>query len=192
MDPTALLHLSDDLTDTLNGQPAFRLQPGVPLKITADDWTAGQVLNAEVCQQGPNHSRLELRWYVKGSEEPRMVITMGYLPEVRSALLYDLKYLDANTLFLPRTPGRLKSTSLGERIEREEISHAELMLVDVETEQSFLVTRPALYPSMPPPVLPETPFWMTMDNWLSANGQANNRLLSPCKPPFSPKPNSPL
>ncbi len=170
MSTPIMLHVPVDTSahETLNGEPAWVLEPGKPLRIDADDWTTGEVLGATVLQQGPNHSRLDLRWFVKGEQEPRLVIHIGFLPGLPASLIYDLQYLDANTLFLPRSPGRLKATSLGQRISRDELSHAELQLEDLGTDQRMLITQPRLHRSTPDPLLPSTPL-------LDALGQLHTR-----------------
>lgn len=137
--------------------PALRLDPGVPLRLTAEQWPSDGHLIADVLQQGPNHSRLELRWYTRDASEPRLVITIGYLPDVVTTFDYPLQYLDATTVFLPRTPGRLKATSIGRRIDPSEISHAELCLVDVDTDQHLLITAPSIVSQVPQHHLPTEP-----------------------------------
>ncbi len=188
MDHSTSLTLSSPLTDTLNGEPAARLQPGIPLRIDATDWTAGTVLNALVCQQGPNHSRMELRWFAHGQEDPRMVITMGFLPEVTASLMYDMSYLDGNTLFLPRTPGRLKSTSLGQRMNRNEISHAELLLVELGTDQSLLLTQPVLSDETPSPHLPNRPLLDTFGQLTTRTWPGKHSPETPLQAPEFPAP----
>lgn len=173
---------------TLQEQPAWTLQPGTPLRLTSDDWSHGRVLHALVRQRGPNHSRLELRWFVKNAEEPRLTITFGFLPDLTATLLYDLRHLDANTLFLPRTPGRLKATSLGQRVDRDEISHAELRLIDVGTDQFLLLTQPGLSDTPPDPLRPDKPMLDSLGQLATRDWPGKQTTLARRDPPPAPKP----
>ena len=129
-----LRHLTSN-GDEISMTPAgFALAAGVPLRLEGD-WSKGGYFITDIRYRAPHHSRLQLRWYAKGETELRLQINFGILPDLPARFVFELRFLDGQTLFLPRTPGRLKATCKGRRIDLDEISHAELELMPTDFEQ---------------------------------------------------------
>lgn len=69
---------------------------------------------------------LRLEFYEEGQrergEEPTMYALFGLLPGVETTVHFDLRWLDGQTLFAPRTPGRLKMTIFGKPLRKEDVA----------------------------------------------------------------------
>lgn len=61
---------------------------------------------------------------------PSMPTRFGLLPRVPTRLTFPLSALDGQTVFLPRTPLRLKATAQGKRTELSEVGRVMLKIVD--------------------------------------------------------------
>ena len=60
------------------------------------------------------------------SEPPDMRISMGLMPDLPTRLSLPLSALDSQTMFMPRTPGKLKTVIVGERLDPAQIVRLEL------------------------------------------------------------------
>lgn len=69
---------------------------------------------------------LRLEFYEAGQRErgadPTMYALFGLLPGVETTVYFDLRWLDGQTLFAPRTPGRLKMTIFGKPLRKADVS----------------------------------------------------------------------
>ncbi|MEX0777587.1 MAG: hypothetical protein WD042_17920 [Phycisphaeraceae bacterium] len=146
---------SYDQTLALTGGDATPLIPGGELTLRCDDWSAGRYLVADVDPHSDVCVQLVVDFFAKGQEKPRFHVTMGLFPNLACRWVLDLAYLDGQSVFFARTPGRLKATAFGERLERDEIERATLSLVDVKLPQRLLVGRVTLSVSPPEYVLPD-------------------------------------
>lgn len=61
--------------------------------------------------------------FLGGMEEnsPSAVFNVGIIPGIRTSVSFPLDYLDSHSMFLPRTPGRLKEIVLGRGVELEQV-----------------------------------------------------------------------
>lgn len=120
-----------------DGLEAERTDDGVMLKIPADggrlilggapmtlggvDWTGMTHLVIEMTALGGMDEALALVFMTQAAQEgPMCIINAGILPRVRVQWPVALSLLDSQTMFVPRTPGRLKEMVLGRGIRPEE------------------------------------------------------------------------
>jgi len=59
---------------------------------------------------------------VKDTKTPRMSAKIGVLPKLKTQVIFPLKHLDGQEIFMQRFPRQLKGTVLGDRMKPEEIS----------------------------------------------------------------------
>ena len=124
--------------DRLPGVPCIALSAGKALSCTSQQWNEGRYLVSDIVYIGQHHSRFCIRFFAKGEEEPRLQFTVGLVPHLPTRLALSFKYLNAQTLFLSRSPGILKTTCLGQRIERHEIARVETEIEDTGHPQMAL------------------------------------------------------
>lgn len=150
----------------LHAQPeggfvAFSASPGmvggVPWKssrylvfdaINHEEWLLGVVFRlwAEDGASGGN-----------ASAKPDMVITMGLMPQLPTRLSLPLTALDSQTMFMPRTPGKLKTVIIGERLNPERIVRLELGVMQCRGPQTLTIGNLRMMDSEPDYPLPDQP-----------------------------------
>jgi len=83
-------------------------------------------------------------------DEDDLHINLGLIPDVRTVLGFDLCDLDAQTLFLPRTPGKLKTVVFGKKIRREDVAR-----ISIGLPKNYIDQRVELYDIYFSPTEPE-------------------------------------
>ncbi|KAA8818026.1 beta-galactosidase [Bifidobacterium vespertilionis] len=113
------LDYSTDGVDLTVFERAVMPEAAVALESTAALLVRAQSLDSySVC--------LQLAFYEAGQrergEDPTLRAVFGILPGVEVPVSFDFTWLDGQTLFAPRTLGRLKMTLFGKRIRRDDIA----------------------------------------------------------------------
>ncbi len=91
---------------------------------------------------------------------------LGVMPGLRTRLVFPMSALDAQKVFLPRTPGRLKCVVIGRRVRPELISSATIGLDSVVTGQSLYLCRIRLTREPPESYLMDGPALVdTLGQW---------------------------
>ncbi|WP_339821329.1 hypothetical protein MKZ15_09000 [Paenibacillus sp. FSL R7-0216] len=70
---------------------------------------------------------------------PDLYCMTGFLPQIRVRTFFDLEHLDAQHIFLERTPGKLKSFLQGTAMEPEQVKHFEMIFLPFYTHRSFIL-----------------------------------------------------
>ncbi|MDA3959294.1 MAG: hypothetical protein PF961_00765, partial [Planctomycetota bacterium] len=149
-----LLRVTDLNGQQLTPEPgaSLVLAQGEPLTLDGD-WTAGRYLHCALRYDAMHHAKVQIRFFAANEADARITVTMGFTPGLSTNLVYDFQYLDGQTLFLPRMPGRLKATNFGRRIAPNEIDRVELALLPSELDQECHIGHPELKRDHPPPGL---------------------------------------
>ena len=125
----------------LAGGPALRVPStpvGTALRLPAGlPWTHARFLTMEALVDGDHSGELLVRFFATGEFEPRLTVSLGLFPGLRTPLAVPLSVLDAEALFLPRTPGRLKGRVRGNRIAAAEIERVEVQLRETAGPQAL-------------------------------------------------------
>ena len=94
---------------------------------------------------------------VAEGERPRLSSLVGILPRLKTKVVFPLSYLDAQTLFLPRSPRQLKGTMSGNRIDINDVSKI-LLRFGPYSEPHFMpvyeIASVAILDSVPEPYPP--------------------------------------
>jgi hypothetical protein len=151
--------------------PALRL-PATPLGTGLTlpgslPWAGVRLLTAEALVEGAHSGALLLRFFGKGEVEPRLTISLGLLPGLRTPLAVPLSVLDSEALSLPRTPGRLKGRVRGNRIKPDEIERVEIQLEETAGPQSLLLGPIRLGDEEPSFRLPRQPLVDELGQWVA-------------------------
>lgn len=102
-----LLHLTENDVVSLK-------QVGEPGHVGGRAWTPTDTLVVDVFQQSQIALPVRIAFGTDAaSDAPALSVTFGVLPGVRTRLHFPLTALGAETVFLPRTPGRLKAVLSG-------------------------------------------------------------------------------
>jgi hypothetical protein len=107
-----------------------------------------------------------VRFFGKAETEPRLTVSLGLFPGLRTPLAVPLSVLDAEALSLPRTPGRLKGRVRGDRIDPSEIERVQIQLVETAGPQSLLLGPIRLGDEEPSFHLPRRPLVDELGQWL--------------------------
>ena len=87
---------------------------GVPGQIGGRVWTDADSLVVDVRQESTIALPVQISFGIDPNVEiPTVCAVMGVLPGITTRLIFPLSALNAETVFLPRTPGRLKATVQG-------------------------------------------------------------------------------
>ncbi|MDR0431265.1 MAG: beta-galactosidase [Tannerellaceae bacterium] len=131
---------------------------------------------------------------ISGAEEdsPWISSLMGILPKVKTQVVFPLSYLDAQNLFVPRSPRQLKGTVSGNRLDPKDITKALLRFGPYfvphflpEYELASISITDSIPPSYPPiatPIIDELGQWKDKE-WNGKIGSVeemvkiNNELL---------------
>lgn len=93
---------------------ASLIQSGEPGLVGGRAWTDADTLVVDVLQQSEIALPVRIAFGTDAeSDAPAVSATFGVLPGVRTRLMFPLTALGAETVFLPRTPGRLKAVLSG-------------------------------------------------------------------------------
>ena len=147
LNPSALAALARDVpgarvvADSPLGGPALRLPatpPGRALRLPDTlPWENARFLAFDARSDGDFSGEVLVRFFARGEAEPRLSVSLGLFPRLKTRLSLPLSALDGQTIFLPRTPGRLKGVVSGRRLARSDIARVELQLKETAGPQSL-------------------------------------------------------
>jgi hypothetical protein len=135
-----------------------RLQiSGEPLKLGGLDWRQAKYLVVEVLNHEEVIMGVCFGFWKKGNESEiqDMQITMGLIPGVRTVLCLPLSVLDGQSLFLERTPGKLKSLVLGNKLDLNEVNRFSIGTMKAYKNQKLKIFRCYLSDKEPEYTLPD-------------------------------------
>jgi len=120
-------------------------------------WAAARFLVLDVTHEQDEVLALSLGFYDDaGAAEPRLATIAGVLPGVPTRIAFPLQALDSQRVFLPRTPGKLKTLVAGEPIAPSRIAEFGIGTLPSANGWRFTVTDVRLTDSEPdypvPPV----------------------------------------
>jgi hypothetical protein len=103
-------------------------------------------------------------------------IAMGVIPGFTVNIIFELKNLDLNTLFLRRTPGRLKNTSTGTPAKAEKLDAFVFHIPPSNTKQTIYVGEAYITDTVPECEIPAFPLVDKMGQWTKKewNGKTKN------------------
>jgi hypothetical protein len=128
-------------------------------------WQNAAFMAFDVLYPAEHNGTLLLHFYVKGESQARFNVRLGLFPQLLTRITLPLRVLDGQTIYLPRTPGRLKGVCQGHRIAPSELSHVTLSLADVGTEQTLFLSGPALLTAEPFYPMPAQPIVDELGQW---------------------------
>jgi hypothetical protein len=101
---------------------------GKPGEIGGIDWSKAKYMVADViCYQDWSLVFMFEFWEEDNtSDEPNMTIRMSLLPNIKTRLVLPLEALDSQRIFLPRTPGKLRSFVHGKKVDVNRINRCAL------------------------------------------------------------------
>ncbi|MDR0406436.1 MAG: beta-galactosidase [Clostridiales bacterium] len=110
----------------------------------------------DILYKNPHAGVIKLDFYrdTDCGRQSDLEVFVAVLPNFPTRFCFDLAYLDGQTIFLPRTPGRLKGIVVGNRIEREEIKRFSLGLQKSAGEQEVEFSNLRLTAELPDFPLP--------------------------------------
>ena len=113
---------------------------GRPLQLGGVDWTGMKYLVMDVTGLDDLDQAFTVVFMTPAATEgPMCIINAGILPKVRTKWPIALSLLDSQTMFIPRTPGRLKEIILGRGIRLEEAAVMVLSFKKTITEQHLII-----------------------------------------------------
>ncbi len=167
------------------GKPALEIRP-VPgdadvviwEKGDSPDWSDARYLVLELFGRNDYSGMITIRFYREsGAREAGSLwlsSLMGILPCVRTKILFPLSHLDAQQIFIDRSPRQLKGTVSGNRMDAEEISKVVLHFGPVQepyftpafelSSVSLSNFEPEPYPALQDPVVDRLGQWK-MKEW---------------------------
>ena len=165
----APLPLAWSWSDGSAAGPECVLVPGRwRLVLRAPRWDAAW-LAVDARAEGDRCLKLCWAFHARGEDAPRLHGWTTQLPGIAAPLTFPLAWLDAQRIFLPRSPGRLKGTFFGRRLEPAEIDRLELWLEPTGGEQRLALSAPRLAavepPAPRPPVLVDALGQWTHRTW---------------------------
>ncbi|TVQ28543.1 MAG: hypothetical protein EA382_01760, partial [Spirochaetaceae bacterium] len=120
---------------------------GAPGRVAGVDWAAGRYLVFDALDHEEWTLGVVFRlWSADGSSRgdasapADMHITMGLMPGLPTRLSLPLSALDSQTMFMPRTPGKLKTVIVGERLDPARIVRLELGVMPAHAPQTLSIT----------------------------------------------------
>jgi len=135
------------------GKPAVKLRTekgGLWLRLKADPaWRPGRWLAFDAYYDGEHAGMIRLGFYAKGEKSPRLRAVIGVFPRLATRIAFPLDYLDAQTVFMKRTPPRLKGVVSGNRIAPDELAEARIGLVASGDAQTLYLSAPVLLAAEP-------------------------------------------
>ena len=165
------------LSVTAAGDGARLRIEGEPGRIGGRAWTSDHSLVVDVYQESDIALPVQLSFGTEqGGATPALRAVLGVLPGVTTRLVFPLSALNAETVFLPRTPGRLKATVQGVPTRVEDVSWVEIGVGQVGTDVSLTLTDWRIT-SDPSPLVPGGPILVDdLGQWTARDwpGKAGN------------------
>jgi hypothetical protein len=185
LNPSALAALARGIpgarvvADSPLGGSALRLPatpPGQALRLPDTlPWEKARVLAFDARCNGGFSGEVLVRFFAKGEEGHRLSVSLGLLPGLTTRLSLPLSVLDGQTIFLPRTPGRLKAVVAGRRLAPADIDRVELQLKETAGPQSLDLGILWLLDGEPDHPLAAGPFVDTLGQWTAKDWPGKTR-----------------
>jgi hypothetical protein len=137
---------------------------------TGHSWPADGILSVDVLHSLPLTLPVQFAFGEPGEDHAVIFANAGVLPHVRTRVMFPLAALNAETVFLPRTPGRLKMVVSGRPTRPERIAWLQVGVGNigeagvVELTNLRLLSEPELLAPEGPPVVDELGQW-TAKTW---------------------------
>lgn len=135
---------------------------GPPGKVGGVNWSASRYLVFDALDHEEWTLGVVFRlWAADGASggDPAkrhdMHITMGLMPGLPTRLSLPLQALDSQTMFMPRTPGKLKTVVVGERLDPAQIVRLELGVMPCHAGQRLSITGLRMMDEEPDYPLPD-------------------------------------
>jgi hypothetical protein len=176
---TQIARLAHDLGGEVVTRPAFgrekvarvpATEPGKAIVLPASlPWAKARFVVVDALSDGDFDGQVLFRFFAAGESEPRLSVSLGLFPGLRTRLAVPLSVLDGQTVFLPRTPGRLKCVVSGRRLPLESLARVEVQLKKTAAPQSLylgallLTARAPSYPVPPRPLVDGLGQWTAKD-----------------------------
>lgn len=113
---------------------------GRPMQLAGVDWTGMTHLVVEATGLDNVDQTFTVCFMTPAATEgPMCIINAGILPKVRTRWPIALSLLDSQTMFIPRTPGRLKEMILGRGIALEEASIMVISFKKTPMQQNLIL-----------------------------------------------------
>jgi hypothetical protein len=106
---------------------------------------------------------------------PHAGIHMGVFPGLEVPVVFPLKALDLGTLFLPRTPGRMKNTSVGTPMEPENVTCLAINIPASAGPQTVWIGLPYLSDEEPEYQIPKEPVVDEIGQWMRKEWKSKTR-----------------
>ena len=137
-----ILHESDEnriLMDCCRGEIGRLIIEGGTGKIGGADWSEAKFIVADVtCIQDWSLVFMFEFWEEDNlTDEPNMTIRMSLLPNVKTRLVLPMEALNSQRIFLPRTPGKLRSFVHGKKVLPDRINRFALSVREGFEEQKL-------------------------------------------------------
>jgi len=151
------------------GGPAIRIPStpeGTGLRLPGSlPWDEARFLTMDALVQGDHSGEVLVQFFAAGETEPRLVVSLGLFPGLRTRLALPLSVLDGKTLVLPRTPGRLTGRVRGRPLDPKLIDHVSLQLKETAGPQTLYLGPIALVEREPRYRLQRTPLVDELGQW---------------------------
>lgn len=145
------------MTITAESDGARVRTEGEPGKVGGRAWTGDASLVVDVRQESHVALPVQISFgTARDAGTPALRAVLGVLPGVTTRLVFPLSALDAETVFLPRTPGRLKATVQGVPTRPEDVSWVEIAVGKVGADVSLDLSNWRIT-SDPQPLVPDGP-----------------------------------
>ncbi|HUL78741.1 MAG TPA: hypothetical protein VL691_15865 [Vicinamibacteria bacterium] len=129
------------VADSPLGGTALRLPatpPGRALRLPDTlPWERARFLAFDARCDGDFSGEVLVRFFARGEAEPRLSVSLGLFPRLTTRLSLPLSVLDGQTIFVPRTPGRLKAVVTGRRLAPADVDRVEPQLRETAGPQSL-------------------------------------------------------
>lgn len=119
------------------------------------DWSAAQYLVWDAYYDYEQAGVTRFRVFARGEATARIEIRISLMPRTWTRLAIPLSVLDGQTVFLRRTPLRLKATLKGTRTRQQDVSHFTLTVAPNDGPSALVVSDPLLLSAEPPYLVPD-------------------------------------
>jgi len=140
---------------------------GLPGRVGNASWHRDRYLIVPVRQETDHSLFLHLIFTTREADGTahQADLAMGVFPGLTVLLIVPLRVLDLETLFLPRTPGRLKNVSTGAPVDPERITGLTVVIPPSAGPQTIWLGRPRLADREPEYPIPAEPMVDALGQW---------------------------
>jgi hypothetical protein len=155
-------------------EPCLRITPEgritLPGNSTEFPWAKAVYLVLDVYHEAGVTGSVQLDFLEEAGKEPTLWCKLAVMPTLRTRLVFPIEALNAQEVFLRRTPGRLKGLVIGRKTRPELLSSVTVSLDSVVAGQSLFISRirlttepPVTYPLEGPPQVDSLGQWATRE-----------------------------